>query len=60
MLEKILESTLDSKDVKPVNPKGNHLWIFIGKIDAEAETPMLWPPAVNNWLIVKDPDDGKD
>ena len=56
VLEKIFENPLDNKDVKPVDPKGYQLWIFIGKTDAEAETPMLWPPAVNSWLIGKDPD----
>ena len=45
---------------KPVHPKGNQCWIFIGKTDAEAETPTLWPPDAKNWLIWKDPDDGKD
>ena len=58
MLEKILESPLDSKEVKPVNPKGNQLWIFIGRTDAEA--PKLWPPNVKSWLIGKDPGAGKD
>ena len=48
------------KEIKPVNPKGNHSWIFIGRTDAEAETPLLWPPDVKNWLIWKDPDAGKD
>ena len=60
MLEKTLESPLDSKEVKPVNPKGNQSWIFIGKTDAEAETPVLWPPDGKIPLFVKDPDDGKD
>ena len=60
MLEKILESPLDHKEIKPVNPKGNQPWIFIGRTDAEAETPILWPPDVKNWLIWKDPDAGKD
>ena len=55
-----LKSTLDSKEIQPVNPKGNQSWIFIGKTDAEAETPMLWPPDAKNWLIWKDPDAGKD
>ena len=57
VLEKTLESPLDSKESKPVNPKGNQSWIFIGMADAEA--PILWPPDVN-WLIGKDPDAGKD
>ena len=55
-----LQSTLDSKEIQPVNPKGNQSWIFIGKTDAEAETSMLWPPNAKNWLIWKDPDAGKD
>ena len=50
----------DCKEIKPVNPKGNQSWIFIGRTDAEAETPILWPPDVKNWLIGKDPDAGKD
>ena len=53
------ESPLDSKEIQPVNPKGDQPWIFIGRTDAEAETPILWPPAVKNWLIGKDPDTGK-
>ena len=52
--------TLDSKEIKPVNPKGNQLWIFIGRTDAEAETPILWPPYGKSWLIGKGPDAGKD
>ena len=60
VLEKTLESPLDSKEIKSVNPKGNHSWIFIGRIDAEAEIPILWPPDGKNWLIWKDPDAGKD
>ena len=59
MLEKILESPLDCKEIHPVNPKGNQSWIFIGRTDAEAETPILWPPDVRNWLIGQDPDAGK-
>ena len=55
-----LESPLDNKESKPVNPEGNQSWIFIGRTDAEAETPILWPPVVKNWLIGKDPDAGKD
>ena len=55
-----LDSPLDCKKIKPVNPKGNQSWIFIGRTDAEAETPILWPPGVKNWLIGKDPDAGKD
>ena len=60
VLEKTLESTLDCKQIKLVNPKGNQSWIFIGRTDAEAETPKLWPPDVKNWLIGKDPDAVKD
>ena len=59
-LEKTLESPLNSKGIKSVNPKGNQSWIFIGRTDAEAEAPVLWPPDVKNWLIRKDPDSGKD
>ena len=58
MLENTLESHLDHKEIKPVNPKGNQPWIFIERIDAEA--PILWPPDAKNWLIRKDPDAGKD
>ena len=53
VLEKTLESPLDSKTIKPVNPKGNQPWIFIGRTDAEAETPILWPPESKNWLMEK-------
>ena len=60
MLEKTLESPLDSKKIKLVNPKGNQLWTFTGRTDAEAETPILWPPDVKSWLTVKDPDAAKD
>ena len=59
VLEKILESPLDCK-IKPVHPKGNQSSIFIGRIDAEAETPILWPPDVKNWLLEKEPDARKD
>ena len=55
-----LESPLDCKEIQPVHPKGNQCWIFIGRTDAEAETPILWPPNVKSWLIWKDPDAGKD
>ena len=55
-----LLSPLDCKEIQPVHPKGNKSWIFIGRTDAEAETPMLWPPDAKNWLIRKDPDAGKD
>ena len=60
VLEKTLESPLDSKEIQPVHPKGNQSWIFIGRTDAKAETLILWPPNAKNWLIGKDPDDGKD
>ena len=60
VLEKTLESPLDCKEIKAVNPKGNQSWIFIGRIDAEAEAPILWPHNVKSWLIRKDPDAGKD
>ena len=60
VLEKTFESPLDCKEIKPVNPNGNRSWIFIGGTDAEAETPILWPPDVKNWCIRKDPDAGKD
>ena len=60
MLEKTLESHLDCKEIQEVNPKGNQSWIFTGRTDAEAETPVLWPPDVKNWLIEKDPDAGKE
>ena len=59
VLEKTLEDPLDCK-IKPVHPKGNQSWIFIGRTDAEAEIPMLWPPDAKNWLLGKDPDTGKD
>ena len=60
VLEKTLESSLDSKEIKPVNPKGNHSWIFIGRTDAEAEAPVIWPPDVRSQFFRKDPDAGKD
>ena len=60
VLEKTLESPLDSKEIKPVNPKGNQPWIFIGRTDAEAEAPILWPPDAKSWLTGKDPGGGKD
>ena len=60
VLEKTLKSPLDCKEIQPVHPKGNQSWIFIGRTDADAETPILWPPDVTNWLIEKDPDAGKD
>ena len=62
VLEKILESPLDCKKIKSVNPKGNQSWIFIGRtdIEAEAETPVFWSPYMKNWLIGKDPNAGKE
>ena len=60
VLEKTLESPLDHKEIQPVNPKRNQSWIFIGRTDAGAETPILWPPDMKNWVIGKDPDAGKD
>ena len=60
VLEKTLESPLDCKEIKPVHPKGNQSWIFIGKTNAEAESPILWPPDMKSQLIRKDPDAGKD
>ena len=60
VLEKTLESPLDCKEIQPVNPKGDQSWVFIGKTDVEAETPILWPSDVESWLIWKDPDAGKD
>ena len=58
--EKALESPLDCKEVKPVNPKGDQSWVLIGRTDAEAKAPVLWPPDGKNWHIGKDPDAGKD
>ena len=60
VLEKTLESPLDSKEIQPVRPKGDQSWVFIQRTDVEAETPILWAPDVKNWLIWKDPDAGKD
>ena len=60
VLEKTLESPLDCKEVQLVHSKGDQSWVFIGRTDAEAKTPILWPPDVKNWLIWKDPDAGKD
>ena len=60
VLEKTLESPLDCKEIHPVHPKGDQSWVFIGKTDVEAETPILWPPDAKSWLIGKDPDAGKD
>ena len=60
VLEKTLESPLDCKEIQPVHPKGNQSWVFTGRTDVEAETPILWPPDAKSWLIWKDPDAGKD
>ena len=60
VLEKTLESSLDCKEIKPVHPKGNQSWVFIGRTDVEAETPILWQPDVKSWLTGKDLDAGKD
>ena len=60
VLEKTLESPLDCKEIQPVHFKGNQSWIFIGRTDAEGETPVLWPPDAKSWLIWKDPGAGKD
>ena len=60
VLEKILESPLDSQEIQPVHPKGDQSWILIGRTDAEAEAPILWPPDVKNWLIGKGPEAGND
>ena len=60
VLEKTLESPLDCKEIQPVNPKGNQSWVLIGRTDAEAETPILWPPDAKNWLFGKDPNGRKD
>ena len=60
VLEKTLENPLDCKEIQPVHPKGNQSWKFLERTDAEAETPILWPPDAKNWLTGKDPDAGKD
>ena len=60
VLEKTRESPLDYKEIKPVNPKGNQSWLFTGMTDAEAEAPILWPPAAKSWLVRKDSDAGKE
>ena len=60
VLEKTLESPLACKEIQPVHSKGDQSWVFIGKTDVEAETPILWLPDAKNWLIGKDPDTGKD
>ena len=60
MLDKTLKSPLDCKEFKPVNPKGNQLFVFIGRTDADVETPIFWPPGGKNWIIGKYPDAGRD
>ena len=60
VLEKTLESPLNCKEIQPAHPKGNQSWVFTGRTDDEVETPIFWPPDVKSWLIVKDPDAGKD
>ena len=60
VLDKTLESPLDCKEIQPVHPKGHQSWVFIGRTDVEAETPIFWPPDAKNWLTGKDPDAGKD
>ena len=60
VLENTLESPLDCKEIQPVHPKGDQCWVFIGRTDAEAEIPILWPPDEKSWLIGKDPDAGRD
>ena len=60
VLEKTLESPLDFKEIQPFHPKGDQSWVFTGRTNAEAETPILWPPDVKSWLIWKNPDAGKD
>ena len=60
VLERTLESHLDSKEIQPVHPKGDQSWVFIGRTNVEAETPFFWPPDAKNWLIWKDPDVEKD
>ena len=60
VLEETLESPLDSKEIQPVHPKGDQSWVFIGRTDSKAETPVLWPPHVKSWLIGKDSDAGRD
>ena len=60
VLEETLESPLDCKEIQPVHPKGDQSWVFTGRTDAEAETPILWPPHAESWLIGKDPDAGRN
>ena len=60
LMEKTFESPLDCKEIQPVHPKGDQIWVFIGRTDVEAETPILWPPDAKSWRIGKDPNAGKD
>ena len=60
MLDKTLESPLDCKEIQPVHPKGDQSWVFIGRTDAEVETPILWPPHAKHWLVGRDSDAGRD
>ena len=60
VLEKTLETPLDCKEIQPVHPKGDQSWVFIGRTEVEAETPILWPPHAKSWFIGKDPDAGTD
>ena len=60
VLEKTLESLLDCKEIQPIHPQGNQSWIFIGRTNVEAETPIIWTPDAKDWLIGKEPDAGKD
>ena len=60
VLENILESPLDCEEIQPIHSKGDQFWVFIGRTDVEAETPIIWPPDAKSWLIWKDPDAGKD
>ena len=60
VLEKTFESPLDCKEIQPVYPKGDQSWVFVGRTDTEAETPIFWPPRAKSWLIGKDPDAGRD
>ena len=60
VLEKTVESPLDCKEIQPVHPKGDQSWVFFGRTEVEAETPIIWPPDAKSWLIWKDPDAGKE
>ena len=60
VLKKTIENPLEVKEIQPVHPNGDQSWVFIGRTDVEAETPILWPPEAKNWLTGKDPDVGKD